>query len=90
MAAWRHLSPRVQWHATTGEAFGKERDHGSADSSRRGGGFPLALAAGGEFPEWIGLMVEGKAVAPRIGRYRHGLYMTRYHVEVMTERPLWQ
>jgi carbamoyl-phosphate synthase large subunit len=56
---------------------------------RFGGGFPLALAAGGDYPEWIMSMLEGSRVAPRLGEYRRHLYMTRYYVELITEQPLW-
>ncbi|MCL6472824.1 MAG: ATP-grasp domain-containing protein [Firmicutes bacterium] len=57
---------------------------------RFGGGFPLTLAAGGNYPEWILEMLEGKDVSPRLGEYKKGLYMTRYYVEIFKEEPLWQ
>lgn len=56
---------------------------------RFGGGFPLALAAGARYPEWILDMVEGKAVEPKLGQYRTNLYMTRYYCEIIRETPLW-
>ena len=56
---------------------------------RFGGGFPLAWYAGARYPEWILDMVEGKAVAPKLGEYRAGVYMTRYYTEVFTSEPLW-
>jgi carbamoyl-phosphate synthase large subunit len=57
---------------------------------RFGGGFPLCLAAGGDYPEWIMQMLEGKRLAPRIGEYRANLYMTRYYREIITDKPLWR
>ncbi|HEU4915155.1 MAG TPA: ATP-grasp domain-containing protein [Acidimicrobiia bacterium] len=44
---------------------------------RFGGGFPLTLEAGGEYPKWIVEMIEGGSVPPRLGEYRRGLFMTR-------------
>lgn len=57
---------------------------------RFGGGFPLTLAAGGHYPEWILQMLEGKRVKPRLGEYRVGLYMTRYYSETIVEEPFWE
>lgn len=57
---------------------------------RFGGGFPLTLAAGGNYPEWILEMLEGKDVPPKLGEYKEGLYMTRYYTEIFREEPLWQ
>jgi hypothetical protein len=34
-------------------------------------------------------MAEGRSVAPRLGRYEAGLYMTRYYVEEFTRTPKW-
>ena len=56
---------------------------------RFGGGFPLTLAAGGDYPEWIMQMVAGKTVKPKIGNYTKNLYMTRYHEEIFLEKPKW-
>lgn len=56
---------------------------------RFGGGFPLALAAGADYPAWLLDMVAGRTVAPRLRAYTPGLYMTRYHVEQFVERPMW-
>jgi carbamoyl-phosphate synthase large subunit len=58
-------------------------------NARFGGGFPLALAAGGAYPAWLLDMVAGVDVAPRLGRYDAGLYMTRSHVEQFLRRPHW-
>lgn len=57
---------------------------------RFGGGFPLAHAAGGHYPEWLLGLVQGETVSPRLGEYQKGLYMTRYNVEYFTTEPLWQ
>lgn len=57
---------------------------------RFGGGFPLAYAAGGHYPEWLLGMLQGEAVPPRLGEYQRGLYMTRYNVEHFTTAPLWE
>jgi carbamoyl-phosphate synthase large subunit len=54
---------------------------------RFGGGFPLALAAGAAYPEWLMQIVEGRQVEPRIGHYRAGLYMTRFYREVFGSAP---
>ena len=56
---------------------------------RFGGGFPLTLAAGGNYPEWILQDLGNNPVSPCFGTYRKGLYMTRYYVEHFTEAPLW-
>jgi carbamoyl-phosphate synthase large subunit len=56
---------------------------------RFGGGFPLANAAGGRYPEWIVQMLNGAEIKPRIGEYKKGLYMTRHHAEIFTERKVF-
>ncbi len=56
---------------------------------RFGGGFPLALAAGGAYATWLLDMVEGIPVPPRLRSYESGLYMTRYNVEHFTRQPKW-
>lgn len=56
---------------------------------RFGGGFPLALAAGARYPEWILDMIEGKSVLPQLGIYEVGLYMSRYYKEIVYKVPLW-
>lgn len=58
-------------------------------NARFGGGFPLALAAGGAYPTWLLDMVQGIPVAPRLRDYESGLFMTRYHVERFTRTPVW-
>lgn len=54
---------------------------------RFGGGVPLTLAAGGNYPAWIMQMVAGREIPPKIGEYKVGLYMTRYYTEIFTEEP---
>lgn len=56
---------------------------------RFGGGFPLALAAGGDYPAWILRLLQGEVIPPSFGAYRKGLYMTRYLTEVFLERLPW-
>ena len=56
---------------------------------RFGGGFPLAYAAGGHYPEWLLALLRGERLEPRIGQYQKKLYMTRYNVEYFTTEPLW-
>lgn len=58
-------------------------------NARFGGGFPLALAAGGVYPSWLLEMVAGVTVASRLGVYESGLYMTRYYSEEFTRNPKW-
>lgn len=50
-------------------------------NARFGGGFPLAHAAGGHYPEWIMRMCNGDTVAPRLGNYNANLCMTRAYTE---------
>lgn len=56
---------------------------------RFGGGFPLAHAAGGRYPEWVLDLLAGHALAPRIGEYEVDLYMTRYNTEIFTSELPW-
>jgi len=57
---------------------------------RFGGGFPLAHAAGGRYPEWTLAIIEGQHPIPCLGNYRRGLYMTRAYTETFTETLPWQ
>lgn len=50
-------------------------------NARFGGGFPLAHAAGGLYPEWIVQLCEGQSVEPRLGDYEADLCMTRAYTE---------
>lgn len=56
---------------------------------RFGGGFPLALAAGADYPAWLVLLAEGLPVPARLGCYTRGLHMTRHYVERFVTCPLW-
>jgi carbamoyl-phosphate synthase large subunit len=56
---------------------------------RFGGGFPLALAAGASYPDWLLDMVAGIEVVPRLRAYETGLYMTRSYVEHYTRTLRW-
>jgi carbamoyl-phosphate synthase large subunit len=56
---------------------------------RFGGGFPLALAAGGDYPAWLVALQRGETLQPRLGQYRRGLYMTRYYTEIFKETLPW-
>jgi carbamoyl-phosphate synthase large subunit len=56
---------------------------------RFGGGFPLALEAGGAYPDWLLDMLAGVPVPPRLGEYEAGLYMTRFHTEQFMRQPRW-
>lgn len=47
-------------------------------NTRFGGGFPLPLAAGGDYPFLILCMAAGEDVAPRLGTHRAGVVMTRF------------
>jgi carbamoyl-phosphate synthase large subunit len=47
-------------------------------NTRFGGGFPLPLAAGGDYPFLILAMAGGEDVAPRLGTHRAGVVMTRF------------
>ncbi|MBU6363574.1 MAG: ATP-grasp domain-containing protein [Acidobacteria bacterium] len=47
-------------------------------NTRFGGGFPLPLAAGGDYPFLILAMAAGEDVAPRLGTHRAGVVMTRF------------
>lgn len=58
-------------------------------NARFGGGYPLALAAGGAYTAWLLDMVQGIPVPSRLGAYESGLYMTRYNVEYLTRSPTW-
>lgn len=56
---------------------------------RFGGGIPLTLAAGGDYPAWIMAMAAGREVSPKLGKYKRGLYMTRHYVEIFPEELLF-
>lgn len=56
---------------------------------RFGGGFPLALAAGASYPEWLIELASGREVDPGMFSYQTELYMTRSYSEEFTRRPIW-
>jgi carbamoyl-phosphate synthase large subunit len=58
-------------------------------NARFGGGFPLARAAGGDYPAWILALHRGAALQPSLGQYRRGLYMTRYYSQVFLNHLPW-
>ncbi|MEW6581802.1 MAG: ATP-grasp domain-containing protein, partial [Actinomycetota bacterium] len=47
-------------------------------NTRFGGGFPLPLAAGGDYPGLIVRMAAGERPEPRLGAHRVGVVMTRF------------
>jgi len=56
---------------------------------RFGGGFPLALAAGADYPAWILALLGGQPVPSRLGQYRRGLFMTRHFTEIFLDTLPW-
>lgn len=56
---------------------------------RFGGGFPLARAAGGDYPAWLLAHLMGGASNLHLGHYKRGLYMTRAYHEIFTETLPW-
>jgi len=49
---------------------------------RFSGGIPLTIAAGADFPRMLVDLAQGRAVAPRIGHFRAGLWMTSYEAAI--------
>ena len=49
---------------------------------RFSGGIPLTIAAGADFPRVLVDLVRGAPVAPFIGHFRDGLWMTSYEASV--------
>lgn len=56
---------------------------------RFGGGFPLGLAAGAHYPDWLVDISQGHAVRPRLGEYEVGVSMTRYYEETFVRETPW-
>jgi carbamoyl-phosphate synthase large subunit len=54
-------------------------------NARFGGGFPLARAAGGTYPEWILQMCAGTSLEPCLGDYQSDVCMTRAYTEWFVE-----
>ena len=53
--------------------------HFTEINARLGGGAPLAIAAGADFPKWLLAKAAGIPVEiPPLGAYRAGLYLTRF------------
>ncbi len=52
-------------------------------NARFGGGFPLAHAAGARYPEWIVHLTQGERLPAALGAYTPGLYLTRYHTDLI-------
>lgn len=60
--------------------------HFTEINARLGGGTPLAVAAGADFPAWLLARVAGIAYAvPPLGTYQGGLYLTRYDDSVFLD-----
>lgn len=49
---------------------------------RFSGGIPLTIAAGADFPRLLVLLARGRRVAPEIGRFQEGLWMSSYETSV--------
>jgi carbamoyl-phosphate synthase large subunit len=52
---------------------------------RFSGGIPLTIAAGADFPRFLVDLVVGRAVPPRIGRFRDQLWMTCFEAALFVE-----
>lgn len=74
----------------TFQAFLTERGPVLTDINPRfGGGYPLAYAAGGHYPDWLMMLLHGKHVRSHLGHYKRGLHMVRTFREIFTQEPLW-
>ncbi len=49
---------------------------------RFSGGIPLTIAAGADFPRMLVDLALGRPVAPQLGRFEHGLWMTSYESSI--------
>jgi carbamoyl-phosphate synthase large subunit len=56
-------------------------------NARFGGGYPLAHAAGADFPRWLLEEVSGRPLTAAADRWRGGLVMLRYDAAVFVEEP---
>lgn len=52
---------------------------------RFSGGIPLSIAAGADFPSYLVDLTLGRRVAPRIGRFQSGLWMTSYEASIFVK-----
>jgi carbamoyl-phosphate synthase large subunit len=52
---------------------------------RFSGGIPLTIAAGANFPKMLIKIANGTALAPRVGEFREGVWMTSYEASVFLE-----
>ena len=57
---------------------------------RFAGGFPLAHAAGGLYPEWILDVMQGTCPNTELGEFRRGVYLSRCHKEMFVENLPWE
>lgn len=53
---------------------------------RFGGGIPLTIAAGADFPAMLLALARGCPLLPAIGRFRDGLWMSNYEDTIFLER----
>ncbi len=53
---------------------------------RFGGGIPLTIAAGADFPAMLLKLARGCRLMPEIGRFRDGLWMSNYEEPIFLER----
>lgn len=53
---------------------------------RFSGGIPLTIAAGADFPRLLVDLALGRPVAPALGRFEHGLWMTSYESSIYLSR----
>jgi len=54
---------------------------------RFSGGIPLTIQAGADFPQMLLQLAMGRAVAPSVGRFRDGLWMTSFESSFFIEQP---
>lgn len=54
---------------------------------RFSGGIPLTIQAGADFPQMLLTLAMGRPVAPTIGRFRDGLWMTSFESSFFLEAP---
>jgi carbamoyl-phosphate synthase large subunit len=54
---------------------------------RFSGGIPLTIAAGADFPQMLLRLAQGRELAPAIGAFQDGLWMTNYDSALFLEAP---